>query len=125
MKRSGFTLIELIIALTIISILGLISYPMYSKQLMRSRRLHIRTLLLDSASRLEQYYLIHNTYDGTNLAINNIPDKNLYEIKIDTKDNQYLLEAIPIGKQKDDPCRTLSIDQDGNTGERGVDNCWR
>ncbi|MBU0745125.1 MAG: prepilin-type N-terminal cleavage/methylation domain-containing protein [Gammaproteobacteria bacterium] len=131
MKSYGFTLIELVLALTVISILGLISYPSYNEHLLRTRRVYMTMALLDLASSLEIYYASNHTYDGAtleDLLSNRTQSKNHYCLELTTKDDLYTLKATPIGNQKKDLiCQTLSLDQDGNksaSGNADIAKCW-
>jgi type IV pilus assembly protein PilE len=67
-RSPGFTLIELMIALTIIAVLASIAVPMYSKQVQKSRRVDARTAVTDLAGREERYLSTAGTY--TNVAAN-------------------------------------------------------
>jgi len=58
----GFTLIELIIAMVITSVLLMISLPAYQQQLVRARRALARAELQEVAMRQEQYFLDHRRY---------------------------------------------------------------
>ena len=64
-RRSGFTLIELMIVVTIISILAAIAYPSYQGQLRRSNRSAAEQLMLNIQSRQEQYFLDARNYTTT------------------------------------------------------------
>jgi type IV pilus assembly protein PilE len=64
----GFTLVELMIALTIIAVLASIAVPMYTKQVQKSRRVDARTAVTDLAGREERYLSTAGTY--TNVAAN-------------------------------------------------------
>lgn len=65
---SGFSLIELMIALAIGAILTAIAVPMYTKQVQHSRRVDARTAVLDIAGREERYLSVSSSY--TNLPAN-------------------------------------------------------
>jgi type IV pilus assembly protein PilE len=65
---SGFTLIELMVALAIVAILAAIAVPMYTKQVQHSRRVDARTAVLDIAGREERYLSVSSSY--TNLPAN-------------------------------------------------------
>jgi type IV pilus assembly protein PilE len=57
----GFSLIELMVVVVIISILVAIAVPMYTSQVQQSRRTDARTALLDLASREERYFSTNPT----------------------------------------------------------------
>jgi type IV pilus assembly protein PilE len=60
--QSGFTLVELLIALAVAAILALIVVPSYQQIIMKSRRADAVVALTDLANRFEQYYSDNNTY---------------------------------------------------------------
>src|SRR3984893_8199977 len=67
-RRSGFTLIELMITVAIAATLAAISFPAYNIQIRKSRRTEARTALLDLAGRAERMYSTSNSYFGTTTA---------------------------------------------------------
>jgi type IV pilus assembly protein PilE len=67
-QSSGFSLIELMIALAIGAILIAIAVPMYTKQVQHSRRVDARTAVLDIAGREERYMSVQSSY--TNVPAN-------------------------------------------------------
>jgi type IV pilus assembly protein PilE len=130
--NTGFSLIELMIVLVLVSILGVISYPLYSEHLLRVHRICAAVTLADMAGGMERYYLLHNTYEGANaknLAINTSRCHERYRFGVSfASENAYTLEAIPFGNQeKDILCGTLTLDHDGNKKAYGSDGgvrCW-
>src|SRR5580658_4397423 len=64
-RSSGFTLIELMVALAIASLLIAIAIPTYISEVRKSRRTEAKTALVDLAGREERFYNTNNTYSST------------------------------------------------------------
>lgn len=62
---SGFTLIELMVVVAIVSIIVAIAVPTYQNQIRHSRRTDAKTALLDASVREEKYLSLANTYSAT------------------------------------------------------------
>ncbi|MBF0454000.1 MAG: prepilin-type N-terminal cleavage/methylation domain-containing protein [Magnetococcales bacterium] len=63
--QSGFSLIELLIVLSIIGILTTIALPVYQDQVSRSRRVDGKTALMMIMSLQERYLIRNNQYTDT------------------------------------------------------------
>lgn len=74
-NASGFTLIELMIAVVIVGILASIALPSYQSYMQNGRRAEGQSALLDIAGRQEQFFLDNHQYtsDLTNLGLNASP----------------------------------------------------
>ena len=61
-RNRGFTLVELLITVTIIGILSAIAYPAYTNQVQKSNRAQAKARLVQAAQLLERFYSDNNKY---------------------------------------------------------------
>jgi len=61
---SGFTLVELMVVVLVVSILTAIAVPSYSTYVRKSRRTEVKSMLLDLASREERYMATNGAYSS-------------------------------------------------------------
>jgi type IV pilus assembly protein PilE len=61
-RDRGFTLIELMVAVVIVSILAAIAYPSYKTYILKGHRAAAQAFLMDAAQRQQQYFLDNRTY---------------------------------------------------------------
>ena len=59
---SGFTLLELMIAVVVVAILVIVAYPSYEEHLRKGRRASAQTFLVDVANREQQYLIDARAY---------------------------------------------------------------
>jgi type IV pilus assembly protein PilE len=131
-RIKAFSLLELLLTLAIIGILIAIALPSYRSYLLASRRLDAKTALLDLASKLENYYLIHYSYKGASfnkLGAARLSKQGYYELRLSVvAKHDFLLLATPLGPQQADKiCGTYSLQQDGVkniTGTGTLQQCW-
>lgn len=62
---NGFTLVELMVVVLVISILTVIAVPSYTNYVRKSRRTEAKSMLLDLASREERYMATNGVYSTT------------------------------------------------------------
>ena len=63
--KTGFTLIELMIALAVIALLAAIALPSYQESVLRGKRAEAKTALLRTMQLQERFYTTRNTYTTT------------------------------------------------------------
>ncbi|MEY3288000.1 MAG: hypothetical protein RLZZ419_242 [Pseudomonadota bacterium] len=127
-RSSGFTLIELMIVVTIMGILTAITYPSYTEYVTRSKRADAKAALLQVQVAEEKYRANHVTY-GTlaQIGINSPSPNGYYTIALSGTPTAttYTVTATPTFT--DTKCGVFAIDQAGvktKTGTDSVTNCW-
>jgi type IV pilus assembly protein PilE len=132
-KNSGFTLVELLVALAIIGIFASIAYPAYESYITKIRRTEAQVALMDLAARMEHFYSENqHSYSGADLGalgVKATTPKGYYRLSLSNlSSTTYTLEAKPIGVQAGDTiCKTLTLNQLGQKGKTGsgtVEECW-
>jgi type IV pilus assembly protein PilE len=123
LRAGGFTLIELMVVITIIAILAAVAYPAYQDQLRKGRRAAAQAFLVDVASRQQQYLLDARSYavgGGAIAALNlNVPPEvaTFYTVAVTpaaaTVPPTYQLQATPVASSAQALDGTLTLDQDG------------
>lgn len=128
-RPSGFTLMELMIAVAVIGILAAIAYPAYTDSIRRARRSDARNALLDLAARQERFYNQYNQYAtsvtgtgssglGYTSADITVSNKTWYTVTLPTATSTaFTLKATPKSgtDQVKDSCYAFVIDHLGQT----------
>ena len=127
-KSVGFTLIELIIAVTIVAIMAGIAYPVYMDYVRKTNRAEAKVELMDAAQRLQRCYTSLGKFNDavscpvyTQLVNNIVTRKGYYKIYFDTvavpTATTYKLHAEALIKPQTldtkNGCNDLTIDQNG------------
>ncbi len=147
-------MIELMIAVLVVSILVAIALPSYTSQIRKSRRTDAKTALRDLAGREERYFNTNNAY--TNVQANLVyGTSTAYMSNCSVGSGYYLVTvytpatafnalgpaapsweviAVPTGNQvKDTACQLFTVDSTGKqtantstagTGTDSTSSCW-
>ncbi|WP_050896991.1 type IV pilin protein [Neisseria meningitidis] len=117
--QKGFTLLELMIAVAILGILTLITYPSYKTYIRRVRLTEVRTTLLHNAQTMERYYRqkgTFKTYDKNKLKQNEYFDITLSEVSPD----HFTLKATPNHTTNDGETCVVTLNDGGIIAASGT-----
>lgn len=133
----GFTLLELMIATTIVALLATIGLNAYSSVTSRARRAAVQSYMQDIANRQEQLLLDARAYASSAASppMPVLPDDvgGFYTVAVSADNTDtpptFTVTATPVGSQvaNDSRCGTLALDQAGTkskTGSAALKDCW-
>ena len=144
-RAAGFTLIELMMTVVIVTILLTVAIPVYIHQIRESRRTDARTALSDLAGREEGYFATNNAYTNSvaNLGYTGswpvTVGSGYYQITKPTLPDpgvaapSFAITAVPIagkGQDQDTTCASFTIESTGKQSAKdssGADQtavCW-
>ena len=146
-RQGGFTLIEVMIVVVIVAVLLTIALPAYQNSVIKGNRAAGRGILLDVASRQEQYFINNKVYadtlaklgygvDGSDqFYLDNQGEKSsasnaetVYIVSLSTVPAPYAITASVRGLQvKDTRCGNFTVTAAGaktNSGSGSYAECW-
>jgi type IV pilus assembly protein PilE len=137
-KRGGFSLLELMVAVAVVSVLAAFALPSYEESLRKSRRADARILLTDTALRFEQCHAECLSYTeacrpGCPPALPRTSTGGQYEIGVSGGSvigpHAFTLVARPVvGKAqiRDRKCQSFSLAHSGarSASGNGAGDCW-
>ena len=140
-RQDGFTILELLIVVAIITILTAIVYPSYLDSARKSRRNAAQADLKELSSMMERLFTETGCYDpGTDmncstgtaaapiLPYTQSPKEGgtkFYDLTVTATPTTYILTATAKGDQLKDGCLNMDMDQTGQRTYTGSEtNCW-
>ncbi|WP_394228026.1 type IV pilin protein [Pseudoalteromonas spongiae] len=122
-KETGFTLVEIMITVTIIGILLAVALPAYGDYVKDGRRAEAQQYLMQQAGVLERNYTRLGRYPNEQNITFKQSDFYAYSYK-SQNNTEFSLTATPKGAQVGDRCGSLSINQQGVTSA-ALASCWQ
>jgi type IV pilus assembly protein PilE len=132
-RQTGFTLVELMIVVAIISILAMVSTAYFGDNVISARRTDGRTALLNAASTLEKCKAVYGAYNNANCSITSTSSiassDGYYTVSVaSVSATAYTIQASPVaGKSQadDSACTKLTLTHLGIQGGTPASNeCW-
>lgn len=139
-RNNGFSLLEIIVALVIMSVLLAIAIPGYRSIVLKNGRVEARSALTTLALQQERlrstcpYYassignadFCGDSLAKTTVAFKPTSESNRYTLSIRTNGNyDYSILATATGPQAGDgDCSAMSLTLDKGTQTRGPSQCW-
>lgn len=138
--QPGFTLVEILVALSILAILAAVAMPSYSAYVLRTARAEARATMMEASQFMQRFYVMNNAYDQTRAgapvalpaALQQSPRQGAprYQIAlVGLTPDTYTVQAMPVGASATDGCGTLTVTHTGVRGATGaamtVADCWR
>ena len=107
-KQQGFSLIELLVVLAIMSVIAGVAYPSYVEHVRKSKRADAKVALQKAAQQMETHYM-RNNYRYSAKALNSSLDASALTTTISSPEGQYDISLdIPAGTTPPNSTYTLS-----------------
>jgi type IV pilus assembly protein PilE len=126
--KSGFSLIELLIAVVIVGILAAICYPSYQQYVLRSYRADAISQLLQLANAQEQHFADYGVYSADLVMLGaKVSERYQFKINLFAAQQEFELTAQVQGPQQaDSECPLFTLNNLGqrNGQEPQTQSCW-
>lgn len=143
-RGSGFTLIELMVVLLILSVLAALAYPGYADHVAKMRRIEGQVALIEAMQQQERHHALHHTYvafsagepvAGLRWWSGSRAAESAYELEAQACADGELRDCVEIvarpgtanvdATYSDSECGTLTMSSTGEQGASGTSSrCW-
>lgn len=142
LRRSGFTLVELVVVLAILSVLAALAYPAYSAYVIKARRAEGQVALMNAMLQQEHHRALHHSYVAFSRAapVEGLPwwsgsdaQGSAYELEAEACPGSALRDCVQLSARpgtahvdarfRDPECGTLTLSSTGEHGAGGR-RCW-
>jgi type IV pilus assembly protein PilE len=131
-KKNGFSLIELVVAMGIVGILAAIAVPAYTAYTKTANRTDATRSMTTDAQALERCYSQSFTYVGCATAVSAPSSQGYYTLVVAPTANSFTITATPIKspQTKDSECATFTLNNAGTQGATtsggaaSTQTCW-
>lgn len=132
-KQRGFTLVELMVVVAIISILTLVAFPAYQDQMRKTRRSDAKIALTTLASQQEKFLSNNGWYTSTIVGspglgyTNNLSTERYYELSMTVGNPPTTFTATATARADgpqagDTQCQQMQLDHKG--AKTPATGCW-
>lgn len=128
-RAPGLTLIEVLVALALVTILLALAMPAYDRYLQRSHRTEAVRVMLAIAACEERVRARSGYYDTTQCLENTATAHYAFALSPAAQSEAllYVVSATPVNTRGGETCGTLTLDQAGTrtaSGAAGWADCW-
>lgn len=120
-SESGFTLLELMIAVAVIGILAAIAFPSYQQYVLKSRRTDAMAGLVNLQQDIEKWRVNNASYAGCTICSAPASDYYTFAISSETATNYTLTATAQSSQTADTGCTSLTLNQNGT---KSPPDCW-
>ncbi|QDL54232.1 type IV pilin protein [Rhodoferax aquaticus] len=132
-RNRGFSLIELMITVAIISIVAMIALPNYQEHIIKTRRVLAKACLVELGQLMERQYTTTMSYAAAVLpgttCTQDLSATYTFAFANAPTATTFIINATPKGAQSGDTqCGTMGLNQVGArsaSGSKTVKECWK
>lgn len=134
-KSAGFSLIEVMIAVTVVALLASLGYPQYLRHVQHSRRADAQVVMMQAAQYLQRYLIANGSYSGAALdevGLDRSPkdassDDKYYSISLTVAGDNLSFKLTAVPALGDKTCDEIYLTDTGQKSSKkgSVAECWR